>query len=629
MPVTAVLSLVPLTRSIAFRPYLAAVGGKPILALLAEHLLTRSGAARFLVLYHYESERALLAEALANTAAELRFTPHFSELQAVAELLPEFEDGQIAFLQLGCALAPADLLLRVTQHHLNHGNSYTLVDGAPGGCSLSLIQAATIKSLVQIADRFGFSAVDDAVRRLQLLGERVGGTAATAIRATPFNLPVAYAVAPETLPLAVTIDKATCRLLDQAVATAGNCNASPDSPAVLCALKPLQVELLAARCALASNCILAPAPRTSPKERILYLSIPSAFSGAEQALCSMVKFLDPTRFQPFALTAHEGVFAEKLRAAGAEVVCPDRDVGTPEIESFTYALSLLQEIRPSILHLNGCTSLPFLAAAAVSGIPVVQHVRNGDLVGFQSGLVQAQAIVAISEFLQREALRLPIRAERVHIVYDEVDSEVLDPALFDKSQCREQFQLPPQARIALMIARMVPNKRYDLMLEAAAAIKSQVPDFLLVLKGDVYDGSHHTHAIHNLIQKLDLESSIRWMDFVPDIRSLLAAADLLVLCSDREGLGSCVVEAMSMALPVVVTNTGGTHEIVESGVRGGFVVPGSDPAALAARVTELLNDEPLRHRLGSAGRAFVRTHLDARISARAIMEIYTTLLTGC
>ena len=106
----------------------------------------------------------------------------------------------------------------------------------------------------------------------------------------------------------------------------------------------------------------------------------------------------------------------------------------------------------------------------------------------------------------------------------------------------------------------------------------------------------------------------------------MAAADLLVLCSDREGLGSCVVEAMSMQLPVVVTDTGGTHEIVESGVRGGFVVPGNDPAALSARIVELLLDADLRQRLGASGRAFVQSNLDAKISARSVMEIYAGLL---
>jgi glycosyltransferase EpsD len=131
--------------------------------------------------------------------------------------------------------------------------------------------------------------------------------------------------------------------------------------------------------------------------------------------------------------------------------------------------------------------------------------------------------------------------------------------------------------------------------------------------------------VQTLIRELGLRSSIQWFDFVPDIRRLMAAADVLVLCSDREGLGSCVVEAMSMALPVVVTNSGGTHEIVDSGIRGGFIVTGGDFEALAARVTELLRDKELCRRLGQSGREYVRTHLDARVSSQSVMKIYTSL----
>jgi glycosyltransferase involved in cell wall biosynthesis len=63
-------------------------------------------------------------------------------------------------------------------------------------------------------------------------------------------------------------------------------------------------------------------------------------------------------------------------------------------------------------------------------------------------------------------------------------------------------------------------------------------------------------------------------DYVSDIRQVIVAADLLVLCSEREGLGRCVVEAMAMELPVIVTASGGSPEIVESGHVGGFVVNG-------------------------------------------------------
>jgi glycosyltransferase involved in cell wall biosynthesis len=340
----------------------------------------------------------------------------------------------------------------------------------------------------------------------------------------------------------------------------------------------------------------------------------------------MLRFIDRERFKVHAVTAHPGLFADRLRAAGAEVVCPDWEVMGAQAQNFAYAVQLFRRIQPDLLHLNGTAPLPFLAAAMACNLPIVQHVRNAEMSDLNDGLVLARRAIAITDYLRREASRFPIRPELIRVIHDEVDSEWLDPAQFDRAQCRREFGLGDEERVALMVARVVPNKRYDLMLDAAARIRDRVPNFKLVLKGDVYDGSLFAHGIQEQIQRLQLGPVVQWRDFVPDLRRLMAAADLLVLCSDREGLGSCVVEAMAMALPVVVTNTGGTHEIVESGVCGGFVVPGSNPDALAARVTELLNDSTLRQKLGSAGRVFIRTHLDARISARSVMQVYDEAL---
>jgi glycosyltransferase involved in cell wall biosynthesis len=627
MSVTVVVHLLPLTRSISFRPYLAEVDGQPILARLARQFLVDSGASRLLVLSHYASEWGALTAALAGSGADLRLSKQYSELQATAEFFPEIDTDQIAFAQIGCALAPAGLLKLMVRHHRKYQNSFTLLDGAPIRCGLAVVEKETLKNLLQISDQFGFTDVDESLRRLLLLGARAAGKIPVAMRSEPFHLATSYDLTPEQLPAEALMDRPAEReIFEKAIQVARAEKAETDSAAVFCALKQLQTERQEKSLVLGREHTFAPAPRTEAKKRVLIVSLPSAFSGAEQALCSMIRFLDRERFEPHAITVHQGVFAEKLREAGAEVICPDWEIASTCVESFVYALELFRRIQPDLIHLNGSATVPFLSAAAVCNIPLVQHVRNADLHGFYDGMVQAKAIIAITDYLKREAMHFPIHTDRIRVIFDEVDSERLNPALFSKQECRRELGLDENARIALMIARIAPNKRYDLMLDAAARIRTQVPDFQLLLKGDVYGNSLLMHELRMQAKRLGIDDVIRWMDFVPDIRTLMAAADVQVLCSDREGLGSCVVEALSMALPVVVTNTGGTHEVVESGVSGGYVIPGSDPEALAQRVTKLLNDEPLRARLGAAGRRFAQSKLDARISAKAVMEVYDEVL---
>ena len=379
-------------------------------------------------------------------------------------------------------------------------------------------------------------------------------------------------------------------------------------------------------CQIPADCQIPTIEPLPTPPRVLFLSLPSAFSGAEQSLCSMLRFLDHDRYEPWAVTVRSGVFADTMRQAGAQVICPEASFMDANTATFSYMLQLLHRVRPAILHLNSSVSLGILAAASVCNIPIVLHLRNGDMGGYEDCIVQSKAMIAVSDFLRREALRFPVDARKIHVIYDETDSERFDPALFDRQQCRQELGLAPQERIALMVARVVPNKRHDLMLEAAGLVRQRIPDFRMIFKGDVYGDSLYHRQIQNLQKMLELDETVRWIDFVPDMRKLMAASDLLALCSDREGLGSCVVEAMSMGLPVVVTNSGGSHEIVEHGVSGGFVVPSGEAGELAARMIDLLRDQDLRERLGSAGREYLRANLDGRVSAGKIMEIYDTLL---
>jgi glycosyltransferase involved in cell wall biosynthesis len=81
-----------------------------------------------------------------------------------------------------------------------------------------------------------------------------------------------------------------------------------------------------------------------------------------------------------------------------------------------------------------------------------------------------------------------------------------------------------------------------------------------------------------------------------------------------------------MRLPVIVTDTGGSHEIVQDGISG-IVIPGGNAHALATAAVRLSRDSRLRNRLTAGAGAFVDAHLTARRTARALGEVYNTLLT--
>ena len=365
----------------------------------------------------------------------------------------------------------------------------------------------------------------------------------------------------------------------------------------------------------------------SDRPRVLYVSNASAYSGAEESLCQLVRKVDPNRFDKLAVVGMPSRFERELESAGARTLTLGDGFFDPTVKNFIVVRNLIDQLKPDLIHLNGSDGLPFLWNAVEKKIPIVLHVRNGALLPFKEYAETATALIAVSRFLRDDVLRYAVESDRVHVVYDEADTEYFRPGVCDRNAVRTKFGLAGDAKVIVMVARFAQNKRHDLMLDAFQQVRDQVPEARLVLKGEVYGEDAYYDRIRKRIEELNSDNSILHIPFVDDIREIHAAADVLVLCSDREGLGRCVVEAMCMGIPPVVTDTGGSHEIVEDGMSG-FVVPGGNASALAQRIIRVLKDPDLARSLGRAARRSAERDLSAEVSASKVMDIYDCVLNS-
>lgn len=101
-----------------------------------------------------------------------------------------------------------------------------------------------------------------------------------------------------------------------------------------------------------------------------------------------------------------------------------------------------------------------------------------------------------------------------------------------------------------------------------------------------------------------LGDRVTFVGWVDGIAGELAAADVFVSASHREGLSGAIAEACASGLPVVATDVGATATVVRDGVDG-FVVPPHDPGALADALAKVVADPGLRAELGAAGHRHV------------------------
>jgi glycosyltransferase involved in cell wall biosynthesis len=170
------------------------------------------------------------------------------------------------------------------------------------------------------------------------------------------------------------------------------------------------------------------------------------------------------------------------------------------------------------------------------------------------------------------------------------------------------------------IASLNPQKAQHHLLEAAKLVLTQMPevDFLIVGRGKL------EQPLKERAQALGIADRVNFTGLRHDIPNVLAQSDVFVLSSLWEGLPVSALEAMGAARPVVLTDIGGNHELIESEAHGLLVPPGNVPALAQALLT-LLRDKPRRLDMGRAARAQVQQEFSMDTFTRQYEETYHTV----
>ncbi len=187
-----------------------------------------------------------------------------------------------------------------------------------------------------------------------------------------------------------------------------------------------------------------------------------------------------------------------------------------------------------------------------------------------------------------------------------------------RSDLRAELNLPPTAFVAVLVARLRPEKRVNDFVDALVALRQEVPDAMGVVVGD---GPLETALRGHAESK---GAPIRFAGFQPDPTRYMLAADAVCLTSEFEALPMVLVEAAASARPAVATDVGGAHDIVEDGVTG-FLVPPGDHDALRRNLAKLAGNGALRARMGEAAQARWRRHYSFETMVNSYMRLLTTV----
>lgn len=153
--------------------------------------------------------------------------------------------------------------------------------------------------------------------------------------------------------------------------------------------------------------------------------------------------------------------------------------------------------------------------------------------------------------------------------------------------------LPGERPRIVMAGRLADGKGHEVLLDAVEQLGDWGGSVCIVGDGPLYDD------LKSEILERSLTGTVFLTGFRDDIPRVLAASDVLVLPSFREGMPRVITEAMASGLPVIATEIAGIPEQVEDG-ESGYLIPTGNGEALADRLRGLLTDPELRELLGDA-----------------------------
>jgi len=198
-----------------------------------------------------------------------------------------------------------------------------------------------------------------------------------------------------------------------------------------------------------------------------------------------------------------------------------------------------------------------------------------------------------------------------------IDTEVFSPDKFDAEQIavlKRELGVEDKC-IVLMVARAIWHKGIREFYEATSFL-SEDTNIQFILVGDVDDGNPSS------VDRSYLEAgAVLWLGHRDDIASLTAMSDIYVLPSYREGVPRTLLEAASMAKPIITTDTVGCREVVVDG-ENGYLIPIKDSPALAQKIAYLAAHPQVRKIMGENGRIRAIREFDIKRVVEQYMKMY-------
>jgi len=314
---------------------------------------------------------------------------------------------------------------------------------------------------------------------------------------------------------------------------------------------------------------------------------------------------------------------ERATAMGLPTV-PIRVMNQHDWQDFGVLRSFLRERKIDVLHVHWSSDIVVPGYAALrEHVPVrimsrhMPYPFKNRVGSFLYSKILYTRLVTVSNSVRETLIKCGVPGDKVQVIHHGTDVEAFARITEGRSEMRASLGIPEDSVAVGIVGRIAPEKGHAVLLEAFQKIHARYPLFLVIVGNGPDEELIRTRAA-----EMGLADKVLFTGFRDDVNNILNALDIVTVPSTwNEPCSAVVQQGMAVSKPIIGTRAGGTPEMVIDDETG-FLVPPSDPDALADALARLSGDAFLRKRLGTAGKERVEELFSLRVMTDKIEALY-------
>jgi glycosyltransferase involved in cell wall biosynthesis len=376
-----------------------------------------------------------------------------------------------------------------------------------------------------------------------------------------------------------------------------------------------------------------PGPAVRPL-RILYLATEMGLGGAEVVARTLFNEWSARGHTPhLLLTYTPSVNAKRIQADGHAVEALGLPGGAKMLLKISSVRERVRAIKPDVIIINNQdVLLPWAWTLGGKDVPVFAVIHSTEAGKFRPSdlihrlfLPRYDRVITLGEPHAKYAMqRFGLAREKLAVIHNGVEPEVrtgTEPVT-PKPLEKPLPELPSDALVGVIAARLHPDKNHMGLLEATKIVLEKHPNFFVLALGQ----GDQRDALEAHAKTLGIADHVHFLGARGDVGAILERAHLGLISSvTTETLSIAVLEYMRGGLPVVSTRLGSLEDQVLDG-KTGFLVPPGDDQALAKAIVKMLESPSLRSQFGAAGKALQQQEFTSAKMGEGYLKLFQKTL---